>query len=186
MYIFKVIYINWQLCICPGAEVTHAVRGFKRLTVLRLRLGLWGAHPAQTISVMPDFFRRAHHFVVEGGKYIAVGRDKVLRQQSPEKTLIAPLNSRSKIRSILQSILGRKVPHYILISSTTKISPSHIPSCTTSQFPASIGLSLVLQSYMSRFDSPGFAIRQLQRLHHQPPQYSMGAMSLWTALCNRS
>lgn len=26
---------------------------------------------------MPDFFRRAHHFVVEGGKYIAVGRDKV-------------------------------------------------------------------------------------------------------------
>jgi hypothetical protein len=26
---------------------------------------------------MPDFFRKARYFVVEGGKYVAIGRDKV-------------------------------------------------------------------------------------------------------------
>jgi hypothetical protein len=137
---------------------------------------------------MPDFFGRAHHFVVEGGKYIAVGRDKVLSDNShPEKTLIAPLTSRSKTHSILLSILGRKVLHCVLMRpSTTKTSPSHIPSYTTSHSPTSIGLSLVLQLYMSRFDSPRVAIWWLQRLYDQPPQYSMGAMSSLTALWNRS
>jgi hypothetical protein len=37
---------------------------------------------------MPDFFRRAHHLVVEGGRYIAIGRDMVLAGYygSTEKT----------------------------------------------------------------------------------------------------
>ena len=63
---------------------------------------------------MPDFFSGAHDVIVGGGKYIAVGRDKVaISTHSTLWDLHTAVLARSKTHSILLLIMRQLVPHHL-------------------------------------------------------------------------